>query len=77
MLLSLIFYDAELTTQSDSALSISQELFVSMCETLSIPLVFVKAVFETPWKAHTCGQAYFVESNMESDAAGDVTGVSK
>jgi len=32
-----------------------------MCRTLRIPAIFVKAVFETPWKAHTCGQAYFVE----------------
>lgn len=47
-----------------------------MCETLGIPAIFVKAVFASPWKAHTCGQAYFVESDLEKDADGDVTGVS-
>lgn len=75
-MLSLIFYQSELTTKSHGTLSISKGLFQSMCDTLSIPAIFVKAVFTTPWKAHTCGQAYFVESNLETDAAGEITGVS-
>jgi len=75
-MLSLIFYQSEPTTQSYGTLSISNGLFRSMCDTLGIPAIFVKAVFATPWKAHTCGQAYLVESNLETDAAGEITGVS-
>ena len=75
-MLSLLFYQSALTTQSYGTLSICKELFQSMCDTLNIPAIFVKAVFASPWKAHTCGQAYFVESNLETDAAGEITGVS-
>jgi len=32
--------------------------------------MFVKAVLESAWKTHTCGQAYFVES---SPAASTIT----
>jgi len=75
-MLSLIFYQSEPTTESHGTLSISKELFRSMCDSLRIPAIFAKAVFATPWKAHTCGQAYFVESNLETDAAGEITGLS-
>lgn len=61
-----------------------------MCRTLRIPAIFVKAVFETPWKAHTCGQAYFVEyspqalhmresgapATLATDVGEEITGVS-
>ncbi|KAM7192867.1 hypothetical protein V8F20_008664 [Naviculisporaceae sp. PSN 640] len=51
--------------------------FKDRLETLEIPAIFVKAVFATPWKAHTCGQAYFVESSPGTDTAGKITGVNQ
>ncbi|KAK5652818.1 hypothetical protein OQA88_9484 [Cercophora sp. LCS_1] len=71
----LISYKLEPTTESHGTLSISEGLFQSMCDTLSIPATFVRAIFATPWKAHTCGQAYFVDSNLDTDTAGEITGV--
>jgi hypothetical protein len=72
----LISYESDATTESPGTLSISEGLFRLMCRTLGIPATFVKAVFETPWKAHTCGQAYFVETNQDNDADDEITGVS-
>jgi len=61
----------------------TRALFKLMCCTLKIPATFVKAVFETPWKAHTCGQAYFIESDpkapdgvVEDTAQEEITGLS-
>jgi hypothetical protein len=76
----LIFYESKAKTESHGVLSISRELFQQMCETLNIPAIFVRAVFETPWRAHACGQGYFVDSGLDSgldiNAAGEITGMS-
>ncbi|KAK1758782.1 hypothetical protein QBC47DRAFT_409622 [Echria macrotheca] len=71
----LISYESELTTDSPGTLTISKELFRSMCDILRIPAIFVKAVLASPWQAHICGQAYFIESNPDTDDDGKITGV--